>query len=227
MQFDQRWPPLRSAETIRSIAIVTACVLAVAIAGRYAAALLPAVAGGIVLLIVMSIILYMIGYLFAVGYKLNPQPGLEGVVPISMTGRDAVVITVVVTAAPAGLLALTALAAADGIPTGGGASVAFLLGSTTAIATMLATLYIIPVMIAVRLRGRSFRDALLLSESRDVLRTTDYLGSWAIGFAAVALAGWFGSITARSLGIVGVLSAVVAAYLLIVGVRSLAIDPNN
>ncbi len=220
MDFDQRWPSLRSAETIRSIAIVAACVLAIAIGGRYAAVLLPAVGGGIVLLIVMSIILYMIGYVFAIGYELAPQTGLDGVVTVLKTGRDTVVITVVVAAAPIGLLALTAVAAADGIPTGGGASVAFLLGSTTAIATVLAAMYVIPVMIAVRLRGRSFRHALVLSESRNVLRTTGYLGSWAIGFAAVALAGWFGSITARSPGVVGVLSAVVAAYLLLVAVRS-------
>ncbi len=153
MDLDQRWPSLRSAATIRSIAVVAACILAIAVAGRYAAVLLSAIGGGIVLLILISIILYMIGYLFVTGYDVAPQTGVERVVAAVKTGRDVVVIASVVAAAPIGLLALTALAAADGIPTDSGATVAFLLGSTTAIATVLAVLYVIPVMIAVRLRG--------------------------------------------------------------------------
>lgn len=211
--------PIRSRRGRRAVLVVAALVVAVAVGIRYAVAFSPTVVALVPAAVGAAAIVLLSGTLsrLLVDDDRSPPAVDRSVIRI---GARTVALSAAVLALPTTLLLSTVVAfvdagagSTDGVPT------LFLVGSTGALFCFVAAGYVLPAAIAASTRTGRLRSALDRHLLVPVLSDTAYVAAWTIGFPLLVVAAAPASVTVRSNDVTGLLSAPLAAYLLLVGTR--------
>ena len=212
--------PLFAAPGKRNLLVVTASLLAVAVAARYTIELLPvalAVVPALLTLLALLALLGAVSRTFTDPEPADPAPSLRSLLS---SGAVTLVVSAGALALPVALL-LSSVRSFAGLDLESGATVPFLLSSTTAFVAFLAVTYALPALLASALRTGRVRDAVEGVRNPATLLQPPYFLAWTIGFPLVVVAWGLALLALVSTEIGGLLAAVLAAYVLLVGVRVL------
>lgn len=108
-------------------------------------------------------------------------------------------------------------------PPGSDEAPLLLLGSMSSIVAFVALAYALPAAITAVARTGRLRAALDFETMLPALRDPIYFLRWTVGFTLLVLAVGCAAVTIRSTDVVGLLAALVAAYLLIAGMRAIGL----
>ncbi|WP_323675821.1 DUF4013 domain-containing protein [Halorubellus sp. PRR65] len=232
--------PTRGAAARDGVATLTVMALAVALAGRYAVTVYPAVAALGFLALAGAAVVAWLGYLGrvlagTVGGDLasgdgalvrvpgdaSDLPAAGGVRALLATGARVAAASVPYLGAPFALLYVTVLGlgglAPDSVQGGGG--LALLAGGTLSFLLALAFVYVYPAALCELAATGSLKRALAPWAFRDVLAHAAYLYAWTAAFAIAVLAlGAYARVLTAS-GVFGLLAALGAGYASAVAAR--------
>lgn len=232
--------PTRGPASRDGLAVLTTLALAVALAGRYAAAVYPGAAALGFLAVAAAAVVAWLGYVGrvlagTVGTALasgdgalvhvpgdaSELPASGGVRGLLATGVRVAAASVPYLGAPFGLLYVTVLGLGGVAPEGvqGGGGLALLAGGTVSFLLALAFVYAYPAALCELAATGSLGRALAPWRFRDVLAHAAYLYAWtgAFSIAVLALAAYGRVLT--SSGVFGLLAALGAGYASAVAAR--------
>lgn len=202
---------------IATLMAVTA-VMAVAVGFRYTAAFAPSVPAVVAAVIATVGLVVLAGELSQV--LLSPERvGSLSVRSSLRAGAVALTISTITLVPPILLLVSTFSDAAANPPTNGGSGIVLLIGSTLSVLYFLASLYVLPVLIAVATSGDAVRSGFERDVVVPVLRDLSYLSRWTVGLTLAIPAVGLAATSVRSGGPVGLLSAALAAVLVVASAR--------
>jgi hypothetical protein len=204
------------------LVVVAGAVLAVALGVRDAVALLPAAAAVVPAAAAGVVLVLLAGYLahVLVADGADPSPPGVGLRSVAGAGVRALALSVAVLLVPAVLLGATVLAFVEARATSGEVPPLFLVGSTAALVAFMAAAYGLPAAVAAVTRAGRLWAAVDADAVVPVLTDPAYVARWTVGFPLVVLAVGAGAVTVGSADVTGLLAALVAAYLLLAGVRA-------
>lgn len=212
--------PLRTAEGRVAVLSSAGAFLAVAVGVRYAGAVAPSVVALLPASLAVVGLVVLFGTVACVlvtdveGADAAPTPWR-----VVRAGARTLVLSSGVLAVPTGLLVATVAGLPGPAALEAGAGPVLLVSSTASLCFFLACAYALPAIVAASAAAGSYRAAVDATDLRTVLGDARYFLRWAVGGSCVGAAGWIASLTLRSASAPGLLAALVAASLLVVGAR--------